>query len=179
VGLEVLLLTILTVGFVSAVSLAGGSVVGTLEAALGVWGIAYTAYLWVSFFLIASLRLPGCEFAAIVHVATLKEIHWCVDAVLNAVLDKMQADEGLAIGLMKTESARKWVTGLAALTIFLAVLASNIAAPGIGAAALGVFAAGYLAYDLTIHRLSIGRTWLKGSGDYPKLILILLGAKRA
>lgn len=178
VGLEMLLLTIVAVGFVSALIPLAASAGGAAEVALGVWGIAYSTYLWVSFFLIGSLRIPGCEFVAINHVIRQRKVHWCVDSVLNAVLDKMQDEKGLGIGLLKTESAQKWTIGLAALTIFLGFLASGVVGPGVGAAAVGVFTTCYLAYDVTIHRVSIGRPWLTGSGDYPKLLLILLRARR-
>jgi hypothetical protein len=179
VGIEMLLLTVLTVTFVIGLVPRAASATGAAELVLGVWGIGYSTYLWVSFFLIGSLRLPGCEFAAIKHVATLKEIHWCVDSVLNAVLDEMQGKKGIVPALLKTESAQKWTIGLAALTVFLGVLASGVVSHGVGAAAVGVFTSFYLAYDMTIHRVSIGRPWLTGSGDYPKLVAILLGTRRA
>ena len=58
-----------------------------------------------------------------------------------------------------TTTATGWeaVIGLAALTIFLGFLASGVVGPGVCAAAVGVFTTFYLAYDVTIHRVSIGR----------------------
>ncbi len=173
-----LVLSVLTLSLLSKLLPAVTSAGAAVEAALGIWGVAYSTYLWISFLLIASLRLPGCEFTALNHVARGKHMHWCVDSVLNAVLDERQGKKGLVVGLLKTESAQKWIVGLAAFTIFIGFLASGVVKPGVGAAAVGIFTTFYFAYDMTIHRVSIDRPWLTGSGDYPKLIRILLG-KRA
>ncbi len=171
-------LSVLTIGLLSRVAPSVASLLAAGEFVLGLWGLAYTSYLWVSFFLIASLRLPGCEFTAITHVVSGRKVHWCVDSVLNALLDEMQDRRGLVLDLLKTESAQKWIVGLVALTVFLGFLASGLLGAGSAAALVGVFTTFYLAYDKTIHRVSIDRPWLKGHGDYPRLILLLLGAKR-
>jgi hypothetical protein len=178
IGLEIFLLSVLTINLLSRaiplVTTAGAAI----DAALGFWGLAYSIYLWVSFFLIASLRLPGCEFTALNHVVRGKNMHWCVDSVLNEVLDEMQEKKGLGIELLKTDSARKWTLGLAALTVFLAFLLGNFVKPGWGAAAVGIFTLFYLAYDKTIHGVSIDSRWLTGHGDYKKAFWVFLKGKK-
>jgi hypothetical protein len=138
---------------------------------LGLLGLAYCTYLWISFFLIGSLRIPGCEFTAINHVLRGRQTHRCVDSVLNSVLDQKQNAGGKLPELLKTESAQKWTIGLALLIAFVAFLAIAPVAPALRLVSVGAFGAIYLIYERTIHRVSIGRKWLTGSGDYPRLLL--------
>ncbi len=148
-----------------------------ISAALGLLGLAYCTYLWISFFLIGSLRIPGCEFTAIGHVLRRERTHRCVDSVLNSVLDKRQNEGGTLNQLLRTESAQKWTIGLALLVGFIAFLTISLVEPAPRLESVGIFAIVYLIYDKTIHRVSIGRRWLTGSGDYQRILSGFLSGK--
>jgi MFS family permease len=136
------------------------------------WGISYVVYLWISFFLIGFKKLPGCEFTAISHWLLKKNIHICVDSVLNSRLDKMQQEIGISPQLLKTESAQKWIAGF--LLLLLLIYFLFIINLFVSLILIGLFSLIYFLYDITIHRFSIGRKDLTGKGDYPRLLLAFL-----
>lgn len=138
------------------------------------WGISYVVYLWISFFLIGFKKLPGCEFTAISHWLLKKDIHICVDSILNSRLDKMQQEIGISPKLLITESAQKWIAGFLLLLVLIIFLAVNFSALYINLILIGLFSSIYFLYNMTIHRFSIGRKDLTGKGDYPRLVLAFL-----
>jgi hypothetical protein len=136
-----------------------------------IWGIFYIIYLLISFFLIAAKKLPGCEFTAITHGLLKKDVHVCVDSILNSRLDNMQKEIGISTKLLRTESAQKWIAGLVLLFILVSFLTINIVDSLVKLEIIGVFSSIYFLYDITIHRFSIDRKDLTGKGDYPRLTL--------
>jgi hypothetical protein len=178
VGLGVLTVWGLTILLLISVLFALADPLIAISAVLGLWGLVYCTYLWLSFFLIGSFRIPGCEFTALDHVLRGKRTHRCVDSVLNSVLDEKEGAGGKLIALLKTESAQKWTIGLALLVGFIVFLTfALVMAPFPGLVSVGIFAIIYLAYDRTIHRVSIGRKWLTGSGDYRRILSRFLRGK--
>jgi hypothetical protein len=47
-------------------------------------GITYVVFLWFSFLLIGIRKLPGCAWTGIEKGLLNRDIHLCVDSVLNA-----------------------------------------------------------------------------------------------
>ncbi len=140
---------------------------------IGLGGISYISYLCISFLLIGFKKLPGCEFTAISHGLLKKNIHVCVDSVLNSVLDNMQKKQGISFNLLKTESARKWIAGLVFLFIVFFFLLLEIVELNFNIILVAIISLGYFIYDITIHRFSIGRKDLTGNGDYTRLLVKL------
>jgi len=138
------------------------------------WGISYVVYLWISFLLIGFKKLPGCEFTAISHWLLKNNIHICVDSILNSRLDKMQKENGISAKLLKTESAQKWIIGFLLLLLLVYFLVIDFFSLFVNLILIGIFSSIYFLYDITIHRISIGRKDLTGQGDYPRLLLELL-----
>jgi hypothetical protein len=135
-----------------------------------IWGISYVGYLWISFLFIGFKKLPGCEFTAISHWLLKKNIHICVDSILNSRLDKMQKEIGISPKLLKTESAQKWIAGFLLLLVLIFFLAINFLGLFVNLILIGLFSSVYFLYDITIHRFTIGRKDLTGKGDYPRLL---------
>ena len=136
-----------------------------------IWGFLYILYLWISFLLIAFKGLPGCEFTAIGRGLLKNDIHVCVDSILNSKLDNMQKEVGISKRLLETESAQKWILGLALLCILICFLAIDTIDPLVKLVFIGIFSSIYFLYDITIHKFSIDRKDLTGKGDYPRLTL--------
>jgi hypothetical protein len=137
----------------------------------GFWGISYIIYLWISFLLIAVKRIPGCEFTAVGHWLLNRNIHVCVDSILNSRLDILQQQVGLSLKLLQTESAQKWILGLVLLFALVYFLSLNTIDPPVKLFVAGIFSLIYFLYDITIHKFSINKKDLSGRGDYPRLIL--------
>jgi hypothetical protein len=174
VGLEMLLLAANELADLYRLIASGMPAIASVPIILGLWGTAYLTYLWISFLIIGSLRLPGCEFTAIIHVVSGKKVHRCVDSVLNSALDLRQEERGLSLELMGTESAQKWVLGVILLGVFLVFVVSHAVSARDNSLLIGLFTFIYFVYDKSIHRVSIGRRDLIGSGDYTRIILDML-----
>jgi hypothetical protein len=138
------------------------------------WGISYVNFLWISFLLVVIKKLPGCVWTAINHALYNSRIHVCEDSVYNARLDKMQKKEGISTKLLKTESARSWIIGLLLLLVLVYFLIIDFFYLNVELILIGLFSSLYFLYDITIHRFSIGKNYLTGEGDYPRLILKFL-----
>jgi hypothetical protein len=63
------------------------------------WGIYYVVFLWFSFLLMGFKELRGCAWAAIPKVILNREIHICIDSVLNGRQDIVQKDYGISVEL--------------------------------------------------------------------------------
>ncbi len=150
------------------------STVAILVFIFSIWGLSYIIYLWISFLLIAVRKLPGCEFTAISHELLKKDIHLCVDSILNSRLDNMQQQIGMSTKLLGTESAQKWIIGLMLLYVLVYFLTLDMVNASIKLIIVGVFSSIYLLYDITIHKFSVNRKDLSGRGDYPRLTLQFL-----
>jgi hypothetical protein len=134
------------------------------------WGISYVVFLWFSFLLIGFKNLRGCAWAAIRNES---DLHICVDSVLNARQDKVQAKNGISVELLKTDGSRLWTRGLLGLLVFAYVLTiDSIDSIGLFVKLIfiGSFSSLYFLYDRTIHTFSKHRKDLTGEGDYPKLV---------
>ncbi len=141
-------------------------------------GISYVVFLWFSFLLIAIRGLPGCAWTGIEKGLLNRDIHICVDSVLNAYQDDEQKKYGISVELLKTDGSRLWIIGLIALIVFAYILIIDMFEPFVKFIFIGSFSLLYYLYDLIIHRFSIGRNDLTGVGDYPQVISDLLGLEK-
>jgi hypothetical protein len=139
-------------------------------------GISYVVFLWFSFLLIGFKKLPGCAWTGIERGLLNRNIHICVDSVLNARQDIVQGESGISVELLKTDGSRLWIIGLIGLLVFAYVLIVDIdrISPFVKLIFIGSFSLLYYLYDIVIHRFSIGRNNLNGVGDYPEVIGDLL-----
>ena len=85
-------------------------------------GITYVVFLWFSFLLIGIRKLPGCAWTGIEKGLLNRDIHICIDSVLNARQDMVQRDYGISVKLFKTDGSRLWIIGLIGLLVFAYVL---------------------------------------------------------
>jgi hypothetical protein len=132
------------------------------------WGISYVVFLWFSFLLIGFKKLPGCAWAAI-----RRDIHICIDSVLNARQDIVQEENGISVELLRTDGSRLWIIGLLGLLVFAYVLTIDSIDSidlFVKLIFIGSFSSLYFLYDRTIHTPSKHRKDLTGCGDYPKLL---------
>jgi len=140
-------------------------------------GISYVVFLWFSFLLIGIKNLRGCAWTGIEHGLLNRDIHICVDSVLNSKQDEVQEQSGISVELLKTDGSRLWIIGLIGLLVFAYVLIIDIdpISPFVKLIFIGSFSSLYYLYDIVIHRFSIGRNDLDGEQDYPEVIAKLLG----
>lgn len=140
-------------------------------------GISYVVFLWFSFLLIGIKNLRGCAWTGIEHGLLKRDIHICVDSVLNSKQDEVQEQSGISVELLKTDGSRLWIIGLIGLLVFAYVLIIDIdpISPFVKLIFIGSFSSLYYLYDIVIHRFSIGRNDLDGEQDYPEVIAKLLG----
>lgn len=140
-------------------------------------GISYVVFLWFSFLLIGIKNLRGCAWTGIEHGLLNRDIHICVDSVLNSKQDEVQEQSGISVELLKTDGSRLWIIGLIGLLVFAYVLIIDIdpISPFVKLIFIGSFSSLYYLYDIVIHRFSIGRNDLDGEQDYPEVIGKLLG----
>jgi hypothetical protein len=89
-------------------------------------GISYVVFLWFSFLLIGIKNLPGCAWTGIEHGLLNRDIHICVDSVLNSKQDEVQEQSGISVELLKTDGSRLWIIGLIGLLVFGYVLIIDI-----------------------------------------------------
>jgi len=141
-------------------------------------GISYVVFLWFSFLLIGIRRLPGCAWTGIEKGLLNRDIHICVDSVLNARQDMVQGESGISVKLLKTDGSRLWIIGLIGLLVFAYVLIIDTFEPFVKLIFIGSFSSLYYLYDIVIHRFSIGRNDLNGVRDYPEVIGKLLGLEK-
>ena len=143
-------------------------------------GITYVVFLWFSFLLIGIRKLPGCAWTGIEKGLLNRDIHICVDSVLNARQDMVQRDYGISIKLLKTDGSRLWIIGVIGLLVFAYVLIidTDRISPFVKLIFIGSFSSLYYLYDIVIHRFSIGRKDLNGVGDYLEVIRKLLGLEK-
>ena len=140
-------------------------------------GLSYVVFLWFSFLLIGIKNLRGCAWTGIEHGLLNRDIHICVDSVLNSKQDEVQEQSGISVELLKTDGSRLWIIGLIGLLVFAYVLIIDIdpISPFVKLIFIGSFSSLYYLYDIVIHRFSIGRNDLDGEQDYPEVIAKLLG----
>ena len=138
-------------------------------------GISYVVFLWFSFLLIGIKNLRGCAWTGIEHGLLNRDIHICVDSVLNSKQDEVQEQSGISVELLKTDGSRLWIIGLIGLLVFAYILIIDMFEPFVKLIFIGSFSLLYYLYDLIIHRFSIGRNDLNGVGDYREVISDLLG----
>ena len=137
-------------------------------------GISYAVFLWFSFLLIGIKKLKGCAWTGIENGLLKRDIHICVDSVLNARQDKVQERCGISLELLKTDGSKLWIIGLLGLIAFAYFLTLDYFKPFSKLIFIGSFSSLYYLYDIVIHRFSIGREDLNGVGDYPEVIRKLL-----
>ena len=133
------------------------------------WGISYVVFLWFSFLLIGFRKLPGCAWTAI-----RRDLHICVDSVLNAKQDIVQEKNGISVELLRTDGSRLWTIGLLGLLVFAYVLTLDSIDLFVKLIFIGSFSSLYFLYDRTIHTPSKHRIDLTGCGDYLRLLRELL-----
>lgn len=144
-------------------------------------GITYVVFLWFSFLLIAFKKLKGCAWTGIENGLLNRDIHICVDSVLNGYQDIVQKKNGISVELLKTDGSKLWIIGLLGLLVFAYFLTvdTDHISPFVKLIFIGSFSSLYYLYDIVIHRFSIGRKDLNGVGDYRQVILDLLGLEKA
>ena len=149
------------------------------------WGIYYVVFLWISFLLMGFKELKGCAWAMIPKVFFKKEIHICIDSVLNGRQDKVQEENGISVKLLKNDGSRLWSIGLIGLLIFVYVLITDtISFVDLYTKLIfiGSFSSLYYLYYRTIHNFSRNGFlkkgyYLYGEGDFPNVIRALLGLR--
>lgn len=141
-------------------------------------GITYVVFLWFSFLLIGIRKLPGCAWTGIEKGLLNRDIHICLDSVLNARQDMVQRDYGISVELLKTDGSKLWIIGLLGLLVFAYFLTIDHFKPFVKLIFIGSFSSLYYLYDIVIHRFSIGRIDLNGVRDYLEVIAKLFGSTR-
>lgn len=138
-------------------------------------GISYVVFLWFSFLLIGIKNLRGCAWTGIEHGLLNRDIHICVDSVLNSKQDEVQEQSGISVELLKTDGFKLWGGGLLGFIVIAYILTLDLIPLEFRLIILGVISSLYYIEDITIHEFSKYSTKLTGNGDYRKLLRQYLG----
>jgi hypothetical protein len=151
------------------------------------WGISYVVFLWFSFLLMGFKKLRGCAWAQIPQVFCEKDIHICIDSVLNGRQDEVQERDGISVELLRNDGSRLWGIGLLGLLVFAYVLIiESIESINLFVKLIfiGSFSSLYYLYYKTIHNFSRYEylkdkdNCLDGQGDFPDVLRALLCSLR-
>jgi hypothetical protein len=129
------------------------------------WCISYAVFLGISFTLVVIKRKPGCVWTAINC-----KIHICLDSVLNTRLDIEQEKNGISAILLKTHSGRIWTVGTLGLLVFAYFLILDFLGLFVELILVGLFSSIYFLYEKTLHDYSIGKNYLTGDRDLPRVL---------
>jgi hypothetical protein len=147
------------------------------------WGISYVVFLWFSFLLMGFKELKGCAWAMIPKVFFKKQIHICIDSVLNGRQDEVQKKNGISVELLKNDGSRLWGIGLLGLLVFAYVLIIDSIDLIVKLIFIGSFSSLYYLYYKTIHNFSRygylkEGNCLDGDRDFPEVLSALLDRLR-
>jgi len=151
------------------------------------WGISYVVFLWFSFLLMGFKKLRGCAWAQIPQVFCEKDIHICIDSVLNERQDEVQQSDGISVELLRNDGSRLWGIGLLGLLVFAYVLiieSIESITLFVKLIFIGSFSSLYYLYYKTIHNFSRYEylkdkdNCLDGQADYPDVLRALLCSLR-